>query len=81
MTSEDRYKVALNIVARVGIDGNVLGEYAKAMAGLNSFESMQDMPPPPPMNAMQGMEQPMPQEGMEQPMEQGAPQAGKYDDL
>ena len=60
MTAEERYKVALNIVARVGIDGDVLGEYSKALSSLNSFESLQAMTPP--MGAMENMGQPMPQE-------------------
>ena len=62
MTAEERYKVALNILARVGVDGDLIGEYGKAMAGYNSFESMQAMPPPPPMGAMENMGQTMPQE-------------------
>ena len=62
MTAEERYKVALNIVARVGIDGDVLGEYSKALSSLNSFESMQAMTPPPPMGTMENNFHTMPQE-------------------
>lgn len=50
MTAQERLQIALNILARVGIDGDLQGEYAKAIAGVNQFDSMQAMqsqiPPP-----------------------------------
>ena len=80
MTAQERYRIALNILSRVGIDGDLQGEFAKAMATLHGFESMNDMAPPP-------MDATMPREGMEQPMgqepmqEQAEPQTGRYDNI
>ena len=70
MTAQERLKIAENIVARVGLDGNIMGEFAKAMAGLNEFDSFQQMAPPPqqPMgNTVPNIAENgdnMPQEGM-----------------
>lgn len=43
MTAEERYNIALNIFARVGVDGDVIGEFAKAMSRLNAFSTMEEM--------------------------------------
>jgi hypothetical protein len=43
MTAEERYNIALNIVARVGIEGDVIGEFSKAMSRLNAFSTMNGM--------------------------------------
>lgn len=53
-TASERYKIALNILSRVGIDGNLHDEYAKAMSGINRFDSynqMQANAPMPDINA------------------------------
>ena len=45
MTAQERYNIALNIISRVGIDGDLMGEYGKAMAQINRYNTMQDMQP------------------------------------
>jgi len=47
-SAKERLKVFENILARVGADGDVLGEYAKAMSSINSLQTIQDMQPPTP---------------------------------
>jgi hypothetical protein len=69
MTAQERLKIAENIVARVGLDGDIMGEFARAMAGLNEFDSFQQMAPPPqqPMGGVPNIAENgdnMPQEGM-----------------
>lgn len=46
-SAQDRLKVLENVIARVGLDGDVLGEYSKAMSGLNGLQTMAEMTPPP----------------------------------
>ena len=55
MTAEERYNIALNIVARVGIEGDVIGEYSKAMSRLNAFSTISDME----TQGLAGMAEPM----------------------
>ena len=43
MTAEERYNIALNIVSRVGVEGDVIGEFSKAMSRLNAFSTMDEM--------------------------------------
>lgn len=45
-TAEETYKIALNILARVGITGDVVAEHAKAMSELNKFQTFNEMNPP-----------------------------------
>ena len=45
-SAKERLKVFENIIARVGLDGDVLGEYAKAVSTLNGFQSYTEMNPP-----------------------------------
>lgn len=71
-TATDRYKLINNIVARVGIDGDIIGELARVESIINSIEQGKMMPPP------------MPPEPTEPTMSQGgeAPlMSGKYDEL
>lgn len=95
MTAEEKYKIALNIVARVGVEGNVMGEFAKAMAGINSMSSqeqmanMQKMAQNTPITPNQPIEGTIPPEaGQGMPQDPNAlnqsPQpieAGKYDNV
>jgi hypothetical protein len=46
-TAQDRLKILQNIVAKVGLDGDLVGEYSRAMSMLNGFNSYQAMQPPP----------------------------------
>jgi hypothetical protein len=45
-TAKERLKIFENIIARVGVDGDVLGEYSKAMSSLNGLQTFQEMTPP-----------------------------------
>jgi hypothetical protein len=49
MSAKDDYSVALNILAKTGISGDLMGEFAKAKAMLNGFNSFQATQPPPPV--------------------------------
>lgn len=42
----ERLKIFENIIARVGLDGDVLGEYSKAMSQLNGLQTFNEMNPP-----------------------------------
>lgn len=43
MTANDQYKVALNIIARVGMNGDIIGEFSKAMSTINGLSSQEQM--------------------------------------
>ena len=45
MNNKDRLRIFENIIGRVGIDGDVLGEYGKAMSTLNGLQTMAEMTP------------------------------------
>ena len=47
-SAKERLKVFENILARVGADGDILGEYARAMSSITSLQTIQDMQPPTP---------------------------------
>jgi hypothetical protein len=47
MNATERLKVIQNVVAKVGIDGDLVGEMSRAMSMLNGFDSYQAMQPPP----------------------------------
>ena len=49
MTNQEQYKIALNILARVGIDGNLQEEHARAISALNGYQSLMEMTPPMPI--------------------------------
>ena len=52
-TAKERYVIALNILAKVGIDGELHNEYAKAMSMLHGLQTYNELnPPPPPQAAM-----------------------------
>jgi len=48
MTSAERYKVLINIISQVGIDGEVISELAKAESMINLIDQKKMMPPPVP---------------------------------
>ena len=71
-TAKDRLTIFENVIARVGIDGDVLGEYSKALLNLNGMQSFAEMTPPvppaPPVdNTLPAEQPPMEQPPMEQP--------------
>jgi len=47
MRANDKLAIFENVLARVGLDGDVLGEYHKAISSLNGFQSMQQIQPIP----------------------------------
>ena len=49
-TAKERRDIFYNVIARVGLDGDVLGEYAKAMNTLSGMQSFNEMNPPIPPN-------------------------------
>ena len=64
MTNEEQYRVALNVAARVGLSGDVIGEFAKAMSASHGFSSQMQMaeaqntPNPTPLDALSGNNSP-----------------------
>jgi len=61
-TAKERLAIFENILARVGVDGDVLGEYSKALSTLNGMQTFQEMQPPIPNAqniAPQGENEPM----------------------
>jgi len=46
INAQERLKIFENIVARVGLDGDVLGEYSKAMSTLNGLQTYNELNPP-----------------------------------
>jgi hypothetical protein len=62
VNATDRFKILLNIIAKVGIEGDVIGELSRTMAGLNGMESMTAM------QAQQPMPPQMPNEAVSAPM-------------
>ena len=74
MTSKERLAIFENILAKVGIDGDVLGEYTRTLAmmnGLNSMkdvQNMQNLPVQPPLGAVSPTN--TPPVGMSTPQEQ-----------
>ena len=57
--AKERLKIFENVISRIGVDGDVLGEYSKALSMLNGLQTHQEMSPPP-----------MPPQA---PIQQGAP--------
>ena len=49
-SAAERLKIIENVIARVGLDGDVLGEYSKAMSALNGLQTYNEMNPPVPQN-------------------------------
>ena len=43
MTNEDQYKIALNILARIGIGGDLIGEFAKATSRVGMLDAQKQM--------------------------------------
>lgn len=48
ISSKDRLTIFENVIARVGLDGDVLGEFAKAMSSLNGLQTYNELNPPQP---------------------------------
>ncbi len=46
MNSQEKLTVFENVLARVGLNGDVIGEYHKAISSLNGFKAYQEMQPP-----------------------------------
>jgi len=49
-TAKERRDIFYNVIARVGLDGDVMGEYSKAMNALNNLKTYNEMNPPIPQN-------------------------------
>jgi len=64
-SAKERLKIFENVVARVGLDGDVLGEYSKAMSALNGLQTYSELNPPQP--PLQDVGQPPP------PVQSGIP--------
>jgi len=47
-TAKERRDIMYNVIARVGLDGDVLGEYSKAMSSLNKLKTYNELNPPQP---------------------------------
>ena len=45
-TGEDKLKILENVIGRVGLSGDVLGEFAKALSALNGIQAYNDMNEP-----------------------------------
>jgi len=45
-SAKERLTIFENVIARVGMDGDVLGEYSKAMSSLNGLQTFQELNPP-----------------------------------
>jgi hypothetical protein len=45
-SATERLKIFENIIARVGLDGDVLGEYSKAMSMINGMQTYNELNPP-----------------------------------
>lgn len=74
MRASERYRVALNILAKVGLDGDLQGEYARTMAslhGLESFNAMQTQMPAqtPVQNAPTMPQEPLQSTNVNQPID------------
>ena len=44
----ERLKIFENVMARVGLNGDFLGEYFKALSSLNSLQTFSELNPPQP---------------------------------
>ena len=76
MNASERWRLINNIIARTGIDGDVIGELARAEAMINAIDQGKMMPPPLPPEITE------PTEPMNEPMPyQAGSMAGKYDNL
>jgi len=49
-SAAERLKIIENVIARVGLNGDVLGEYSRAMSALNGLQTYNEMNPPIPQN-------------------------------
>jgi hypothetical protein len=48
MTAKERYQIAMNVVAKMGIDNPMfINEYSKTISNLQGFQSQMEMQPPP----------------------------------
>jgi len=74
-TAKERLSILENVIARVGLDGNVLEEYSKAMSTLNGLQTQMEMNPPMPPQPQMGASEPLSsQNGTMSPLgDQGLP--------
>ena len=59
-TAKERLTIFENVIARIGLDGDVLGEYSRAMSMLNNLKSYQELMPQQP--TIQDVQPPQPTE-------------------
>lgn len=45
-TAQEQYRIAQNILARIGIDGDLISEHAKAMSTIHGMQTYQELNPP-----------------------------------
>ena len=45
--ARDKLKVFENVIARVGLNGDFLGEYFKGLSAINGLQTMAELTPPP----------------------------------
>lgn len=62
-STQDKLKIFENVLARIGLGGDVLSEYTKALSALNGLDTMSQMQPPMPSTPTtdQTLNQPQPQ--------------------
>lgn len=46
--SREKLRIFENVMARVGLNGDFLGEYFKALSGINGLQSYNELNPPAP---------------------------------
>lgn len=74
-SAADKIRVFENVMARVGLDGDFLGEYFKGLSAINGMQTMTEMNPPMPPQPQMGASEPLsPQNGTMSPLgDQGLP--------
>lgn len=58
-SAADKIRVFENVMARVGLDGDFLGEYFKGLSAINGMQTMTEMNPPMPPQPQMGATQPL----------------------
>jgi len=58
-SAADKIRVFENVMARVGLDGDFLGEYFKGLSAINGMQTMTEMNPPMPPQPQMGASEPL----------------------
>ncbi len=75
MNATDRLRILNNIVAKVGIEGDIIGELAKVESMINAMDQGKMIPPPLPPELNEQVSQDV------IPPEETTPMEGKYDNI